>query len=317
MHGWLGRVLCAMFIDAPWMPTKTWNYAAILASLCISLVPRQQKDPSKTPYEKFFETKPDLIKLKLMKFGQPVEFLLPPDRQTKLHAKTLTGAYLGPCVESKGAILVYNFETQRVRATLSYWEHLVIPPQWAEWNNADGMMQLFQTDDDVFEDEPPTQPREGSVILPSILTEPGIGASGGEKIVSLSADATAGSAETASGGEKIAPQSASAAAGGENSGGEVPGSEAPKLPPQSAQIDSQPTRTRYPRKANILFPNGENPAANPTGHAINLRAIQFHKDRPFSVFEDTPLLSINTVRKHNSELTPTVEQALKSPHRAQ
>ncbi len=131
MHQTLGNQLATIYAAAPWMPVHLWPFAISYTTYCLNLHPRQQHDRISTPYELFWNTKPDFNKVKLMAWGQPLEFLLS-NKSWKGGARSATGAFLNCCPQYKNAIMVYCFETQKERRTYTWFEHGEVPADWVK-----------------------------------------------------------------------------------------------------------------------------------------------------------------------------------------
>lgn len=151
MHRWIGESLATLYSDAPWVPIALWNFAIMFIGTCLNLHPRVGKDFKMTPFEQFYGKKPSMRDWVFLPWGSPVLFAIPPtQRAWKGSAHCHEGAYLGPAMECKRAIRVYNFSSKRVCISYS-WHQLQMAP--AHWPRFEQVGTTFLEDEEELEQD--------------------------------------------------------------------------------------------------------------------------------------------------------------------
>lgn len=165
----IGEVVATLFAAAPWMPKSAWSRAVEYAVLCLNLHVR--KGATKTPYELFYGKKPQFTDLKMYPWGAPLEFSIPLEKRDWLGAAhSATGAYIGPVLQSKGAIWVLHLATGRIVSTFTYQLYSAVPPEFVTQFDVTpllvaGQVSLAGGEEVLAEDElPQAQDEEGPLI---------------------------------------------------------------------------------------------------------------------------------------------------------
>lgn len=109
-----GMKVSSMYACAPHVPEQKWLSAWNLADHISNMYRSNIPGSDKTRFEEFRDEKPDMTKIILLPYGQPIEYFIPKAvREGKFGAHSAIGIYEGPDLDIPGNIWVYGYKSKR------------------------------------------------------------------------------------------------------------------------------------------------------------------------------------------------------------
>jgi hypothetical protein len=116
-----GMKVSSMYSCASHVPEQKWISAWTLADIISNMKRSNIPGSNKTRFEEFRHEKPDMNKIILLPFGQPIEYFIPKSvREGKFGAHSAIGTYEGPDMDIPGGIWVYGYKNKRSVSRTTY-----------------------------------------------------------------------------------------------------------------------------------------------------------------------------------------------------
>ena len=182
LHQHIKRRVTVMYVarTGRYVPRSLYMYAVVLADTLRNITPHSHLPHDVSPWEIFFKEKPDLRRIKILPFGQPVAIHAPapartssartpkPPQPWKFTPPRRLAMYLGPSFLHPGCINVYCPDTRTVVVSGDFTVLDFIPPEWEnpQVYAAAHDLNLEGPDDELWAKALAPTPGEPTILLP-------------------------------------------------------------------------------------------------------------------------------------------------------